>query len=1536
VQQQHQEAVKEVNQAMAVRMKASKDLKRLTEERNAAMQEYSLIMSERDTVHKEMEKLSDDLAQAFKKNKTLEGESKELVEEKKALSYQVETLKREIASALHDRDKALKECNDLREKFGGFAAAAAQEEGLLLAREGGVGGRTARLARGDHDFGRSGVGGRGEEDGGLGGGGGGRTGNSGGQYGQRERMDNLDQANLELDRLRKQADKLTSELQEALQEAEVSKRRRDWAFAERDKIVLERESIRTLCDRLRRERDRAVSDLAAALRDSDDIKKQRNEASKELKDLKERMEAEQEKEARVQHFHSLGHNHSHDSAIDADLHEWETEILDMDLSGLASDDDLGFDLVGGRDDPQYPNDSGIYVSSVTKGSVADGKLKVNDCISRVNNLDCSNVSKRMVVETVRASSGGRASVVVRRRRLGARCLCTTQLQLSQQSAGTAEHGLALETGFYICRISPGSLAANEGNLAVGDRVLSVRAGKESGAEKNGGTWPKARHGPLLEAAAGTGTIVHPRRHKERVPLSVLVGEAVGVSAPAPPAHPSHPSHPSLPSHSSHSSHPSHPSHPSLAAHAAQPQPQPPPGQALPSCCSQHERHDARLRAAAALSPSDTSIDFSVKSGGVGKERQRNEYKMAYGWQVMEYYVKKKGSGSSKYSGGGGVDGDVSPVEALHAQLYGGSGGGGGGASGGGGGGGGGGGSASVGGGRSLPHYPFVASSGRFGVGVGGAASEAAALGLTAAHVGACCFEPQFLHGHSPSADLHFHGHKAATVGVGARGLMLGAHAHSHPATAAAAAHAAYHHELAALAGYHHYDEIVPGGVGVGVGTFPRKKESQRIRIPSNPSVTSKVSNGSIERAVSDRGSPMPTFHVEVLNPGGGKRGSLPEYCFPRSKYIWQLAGSPTIIPPARSPVPIGSLPTRQPAPGELRRININKSAEPLGIQISHLESGGVFVSSVSEGSLAAQAGLCVGDQLLEVCGINMRSATYKLAANVLRQCGDSITMLVQYSPDKYHELEGSLSSGSEGGAGSRSRSGSPTPCNSPELPRKPAPQSVVSGEPPSTLARSPMSQAVASLASRAPSSSSGSKTPGKRRIKFKNSEAGSGREPRYLFMETRKCSNLGISLVGGNAVGIFVHSVQPDSVAHASGLRTGDQILEYNGTELQHATAEEAAYELAKPADKVTLLAQYDLERYNEIKDKPGDSFYIRALFDRSGSESGVGSTNSSSSGIGESMQLRFRKDDVLYVDNTMFNGVPGHWRAWLVGEDGLRVHCGIIPSKYKVEEELLLRRSLGDLDTDGSGRRGATSARRSFFRRKKPGRGSSRDSKELASFSSVSLGWYSEGGGLADAEAEAAALCSYQRVERLDQPAPRPVLIVGPLADCVTDKLLQDFPLDFNRCVPELMQCSQAVMEKGLAEHVFVDFRRKGSFFECTTAAAVKDICEKNVHCVLDVSLPSVEKLHAHRLYPIVLLIKFKSTKQIREVKDTRYPLDKVSAKAAKEMYEHTLKLELEHRHLISAVIPAGVNVAYMCTQVKAAVDTEQKKVLWVPCGSL
>lgn len=161
-------------------------------------------------------------------------------------------------------------------------------------------------------------------------------------------------------------------------------------------------------------------------------------------------------------------------------------------------------------------------------------------------------------------------------------------------------------------------------------------------------------------------------------------------------------------------------------------------------------------------------------------------------------------------------------------------------------------------------------------------------------------------------------------------------------------------------------DIIYGSYGYEGGTFPRKKENQRVRIPSNISVTSKGSDmkdstGSIEH--SEHNSPMPPpFKVEVLSHGANN-----------------------------------SMSDRNPSVGYLRRISIEKSAGPLGIMFQYTESG-IFVSAVTANSIASKAGLRVGDQLLEVGGINMRAANHKIAAKILRQC-DNYNMLAQYCPD---------------------------------------------------------------------------------------------------------------------------------------------------------------------------------------------------------------------------------------------------------------------------------------------------------------------------------------------------------------------------------------------------------------------------------------------------------------------------------------------------------------------------------------------------------
>ncbi|XP_055546241.1 disks large homolog 5 [Wyeomyia smithii] len=662
------------------------------------------------------------------------------------------------------------------------------------------------------------------------------------------------------------------------------------------------------------------------------------------------------------------------------------------------------------------------------------------------------------------------------------------------------------------------------------------------------------------------------------------------------------------------------------------------------------------------------------------------------------------------------------------------------------------------------------------------------------------------------------------------------------------------------------EEVPTGLMGYEGGTFPRNKV-QGYRIPSNQSVTSrgsggKISNGSLDYCSSERASPIPTFQVQVIEPGriSNKRNSLQDYTV-RTK--------PNI--------------------GELRVVHIDKSEMSLGIKIfCQGNGGGVFVSNVGENSLASKVGLHIGDQLLEVCGINLRKATYDLAAHVLRQCGNSITMRVLYNPEVYYNL-----TTSEDNIG---RSSSPTPQNSPR----------VIGRSNISTVNTTTVNSISTITSKNIASNDNHQSQMTNTTQSNHHKE----QPRLIFIETRKNSNLGISLVGGNANGIFVHGVQKDSIADNAGLRVGDHILEFNGADLRRSTAEHAALEIAKPAENIAVLVLYNIQKFNQIKDKPGDALYIRVGFDRN-------------CDLGDS-ELSFNKDEVLYVDNTMFGGIPGRWRAWKLDECGHKLQCGIIPNKLKVEEELRL---LGDLqDVDTTTRRGSTSARRSFFKRIKPQRSSSRDSKELASFSNAHLSLYIDLGSLNDD-----GVTSYQRVERLEYKY-RPVLILGPLSECVIEKLCIDFPENFYKCQQNQVRCTKEEMENGIQNNTIADYHRRGSMFEYTSIQTILD--NKQHHCILDICISAVERLQRNQIYPIVLLLRFKSAKQIKEIKDARYSSDKISAKAAKEMYEHALKIESDYRHYISVVI-SGVNIAHMCTQIKAAVDSEQNKILWVPVSA-
>ncbi|CAG9564437.1 unnamed protein product [Danaus chrysippus] len=1501
------------------------DIKRLTDERNAAMAEYTLIMSERDTVHKEMEKLSDDLQAALKRVAALEAALQASRDEQRATALQAESLRREIESALADRDRAIKECTDLKTPQNTNTLGKSRQDNSVYHHLGlstGVG--TDGFLNGQHSNDPS------------------MDKLQGLVLGESDKVqsDNLEQANQELQRLRARSHRLQAELADALREADVARRRRDWAFCERDKLLQERESVKALCNRLRKERDQMVGDLAEARRHGNN--------KKEVKD-KPRARSHEDK-CRLAWYRDYG-----------DLQKLEWEELEVELEG--SPDALGLEFCGGR---EAGADQHVYVTSVRTGSLADGKILPLDRITEA--CGGSGWSRGGVLAGCLRAALSRGGALLRIQRARAR-------RIDIRLAPRDHAALTLSHGIFISKISRGSAISKEGSLQVGDRVVSInnrslegvksvsealsllddssydgatltvlrslptlpravdcegdckddgcfipppdnkihtehsvadfdrryvyhvtagsqgkicqdrvhrvagawdmlrgkieavtskgkdkqkvpesdaiaeldsvidsyhgktsecnidsvketssvlkrsrRKNKEAQNDaKNGGTWPKARANFVLEDSA-TGTIVQPRSRKERPPLSILLSPPTKLppepqrsntnrnSNPIPLGHVPLTQVTTPARHSVYKSIESSPAveHFPKPAPLAIHNPFAPPNMNFEKnrtlekdkiSISDYEQDVTPNRLSLVLNPSEDSLFYQP-----GRNRTKSPHSLDFmvnkGPNSLDFVSRKSPSSLDhtikNHSGKDILDSYYSSKKSSSP--------------------------------KTVNKYPSDSDS--FGPDSLNSNGNFPMTGTlpSQSRLQSQYYRGPFTNSNPHSSSRYTHLSSPTNIPQSQSGESIGTSYDMHSFTSHTHNMSDLHPVPRVNRDYHHTYEG---------GTFPRKKENQRFRIPSNPSVTSKnsagkLSTGSIERS-SERNSPMPTFHVEVLSPGRGAkqmahkstRNSMPEYC---------------------------GLGWNKPLPGELRRVHIDKSQQPLGIQIyCPPSSGGVFVSTVNENSLASQVGLQVGDQLLEVCGINMRSATYTLAASVLRQIGNSITMLVQFSPEKYKdemEVPGSSSSGESSHDEEVSLSGSPTPRNSP------GPQQSLRMDVPSTD--------VATL----------------------RQSQGNKDLPRFLLIEMRNCSDLGISLVGGNAVGIFVHSVQMDSPAYIAGLRTGDQILEYNNVDLRRATAEQAALELAKPADKVSVLVRHDLQQYHEIKDKPGDAFYIRAGFDRCAKINSIGMDTI------DEYSLWFRKDEVLFVDNTLFNGAPGLWRAWQLDCKGVKRHWGTIPSKFKVED--ILRRSVGTLDNEAQ-RRASSTARRSFFRRKKH-----RDSKELASFSNTELGCWSDSGTLAD---DAPPL-SYQRVERLHYGSRRPVAVLGPLRECVAGKLVTDWPHVFARARPD--------------------------------PRALRDLADKGIHCIIDVSVPTIEKLHKHQIYPIVLFIKFKSFKQIKEVKDTRYPADKVSAKAAKEMYEHGLKVENEYRNYISAEIPAGVNIAYMCTQIKEAVEEEQNKTLW------
>uniref|UniRef100_A0A3Q1G406 PDZ domain-containing protein n=1 Tax=Acanthochromis polyacanthus TaxID=80966 RepID=A0A3Q1G406_9TELE len=141
---------------------------------------------------------------------------------------------------------------------------------------------------------------------------------------------------------------------------------------------------------------------------------------------------------------------------------------------------LGFSIAGGTDNPHIGDDPGIFITKIIPGGAAseDGRLRVNDCILRVNDSDVSEVSHSKAVEALKVA-GSIVRLYVRRRRPMLETIIEIKLIKGPKGLGFSIAGgvgnqhIPGDNSIYVTKIIDGGAAQKDGQLQVGDRLLMV-------------------------------------------------------------------------------------------------------------------------------------------------------------------------------------------------------------------------------------------------------------------------------------------------------------------------------------------------------------------------------------------------------------------------------------------------------------------------------------------------------------------------------------------------------------------------------------------------------------------------------------------------------------------------------------------------------------------------------------------------------------------------------------------------------------------------------------------------------------------------------------------------------------------------------------------------------------------------------------------------------------------------------------------------------------------------------------------------------
>ncbi|XP_059416321.1 disks large homolog 1-like isoform X12 [Carassius carassius] len=157
-------------------------------------------------------------------------------------------------------------------------------------------------------------------------------------------------------------------------------------------------------------------------------------------------------------------------------YEYEEITLERGNSGL------GFSIAGGTDNPHIGEDPSIFITKIIPGGAAaqDGRLGVNDCILRVNDVDVRDVTHSNAVEALK-EAGGIVRLYVRRKKAVTEKIMDLKLVKGPKGLGFSIAGgvgnqhIPGDNSIYITKIIEGGAAHKDGRLQIGDKLLAVNA-----------------------------------------------------------------------------------------------------------------------------------------------------------------------------------------------------------------------------------------------------------------------------------------------------------------------------------------------------------------------------------------------------------------------------------------------------------------------------------------------------------------------------------------------------------------------------------------------------------------------------------------------------------------------------------------------------------------------------------------------------------------------------------------------------------------------------------------------------------------------------------------------------------------------------------------------------------------------------------------------------------------------------------------------------------------------------------------------------